>query len=145
PGGAVPVGETTPQEAAAYRSFMRPTIHKRKVAPPITTPTTPTSPGKHHRKPHGKPHGKPHRQPATSIAGLIADTHDGTSQAALLGRAGMPVMYPKLILGASSYCFSITGNCDDGSEPAVEYAHSYPRAYRIHDRRNKPHAAYVMT
>ena len=59
----------------------------------------------------------------------------------------MPVLYPKLIVAgyAAGYCFSTTGNCDDGSEPASEYLHSYPREYVIHDRGNKPHAAYVMT
>jgi hypothetical protein len=40
---------------------------------------------------------------------------------------------------------SLTGNCDDGQEPASEYAASYPRGYTIHDRSGVPHAAYYMT
>ncbi len=134
------VGEPTPAEAHAYQRFLTPTLAKA-VVPATTTPKTTTTarPGRH------KPgHARP---PALSTAGLVADPSDGSSQAALLARAGMPVMYPKLIVAGAyaGYCFSTTGNCDDPSEPASEYLHSYPREYVIHDRQNKPHAAYVMT
>ena len=78
---------------------------------------------------------------------MTADIGDGKSQAGQLGNPGLPVMYPKLIVSGlyAGYCFSLNGNCNDPSEPAVEYAHSYPRRYVIRDRAGKRHAAYVMT
>ena len=137
PEGTAPVGQATPAEAAAYRRFLRPTI-----APPpaTTTPGTTTT-----RTPTGA--RRPSRRPAAgpNDAGLIADVHDGESQAALLGQAGMPVLYPKMIVAGSEYCSAITGNCNEWPEPASEYEHSYPREYLIHDRRGAAHAAYVMT
>lgn len=77
--------------------------------------------------------------------GLEDDGTDGRAQAAALRRVGMPVYYPRLIKAGSVYCVSLTGNCVAGGEPALEYAHSYPREYLIRDQQGHPHAAYRMT
>jgi polyisoprenyl-teichoic acid--peptidoglycan teichoic acid transferase len=78
-------------------------------------------------------------------AGLTDATAEGRAQAAALSRVGMPVYYPRLIKAGSEYCASLAGNCVPGSEPTVEYAHSYPREYLIRDTRGRAHAAYRMT
>ncbi len=81
-------------------------------------------------------------------SGLIADLPDGRSQAARLTRVKMPIYFPRLIKpgpAGSTYCLALTGNCNDGTEPASEYASSYPRGYVIHDQHRIPHAAYRMT
>ncbi len=78
-------------------------------------------------------------------AGLIDATSEGRAQAGALSRVGMPVYYPRLIKAGSEYCASLAGNCLPGSEPAAEYAHSYPREYIIRDQQGHPHAAYRMT
>jgi polyisoprenyl-teichoic acid--peptidoglycan teichoic acid transferase len=77
--------------------------------------------------------------------GLTADDTDGRAQAAALGRAGMPVYYPRLIKAGSNYCVSLTGNCVGGGEPPDQYTHSYPRQYLLRDQRGRPHPAYRMT
>jgi LCP family protein required for cell wall assembly len=138
PIGMTAVGQPTGPEAAAYHRLLKPTIAKPPPPPPVRTPTRP------HR---GK--GKPARRgaPGISTAGLIAHVGDGKSQAGQVGNPGLPVFYPKLIVSGAyaGYCFSLTANCNDGSEPALEYAHSYPRRYVIHDPAGRAHAAYVMT
>jgi polyisoprenyl-teichoic acid--peptidoglycan teichoic acid transferase len=103
-------------EAAAYAQFM----HATK-APKVT-----------HHKPSGGGggHGKKHKR-RLDTTGLIADPGDGITQAKALDHVKMPVYYPRYILDQGGYCFSITGNCDEGDEPASEYEHSYPRQYRI--------------
>jgi LCP family protein required for cell wall assembly len=89
---------------------------------------------------------KGHKRIATiPTGGLTSDVNDGRAQAAALGRAGMPVYYPRLIKGGSEYCMSTTGNCVGYLEPPTEYAHSYPRQYLIRDQQNRPHASYRMT
>lgn len=78
-----------------------------------------------------------------STAGLIADTQDGKAQAAALSGVGMPVYYPKLIVGGggSGYCSSLTSLCPlESASPG-----SYPRAYRLRDRHRHPYPAYRMT
>ncbi len=114
-------------EQAAYRAFMRP-----------------TRPGTTRRSAAG---AVGHGRSATVLraAGVAPDPADGISQAAALAHASMPVYYPRLIVAGSAYCSAATGNCDDPQEPAVEYAHSYPRSYTIHGRHGRPHAAYCMT
>jgi LCP family protein required for cell wall assembly len=84
---------------------------------------------------------KPVHASGALTSGLTADIADGKSQSAALGRARMPVYYPRLIAAGSSYCSSLADNCP------VEIASSgsYPRAYRIHDPSGAPHAAYRMT
>jgi LCP family protein required for cell wall assembly len=80
-----------------------------------------------------------------NTSGLTAAVPDGHSQAAALSKVGMPVYFPKYIKSGSEYCLSLIGNCTQGDEPAVEYAHSYPREYLIRDQSHRPHAAYRMT
>jgi hypothetical protein len=87
---------------------------------------------------------------ALNTSGLVADLPDGHSQVAQLNKVRMPVYFPKFIEpsvnGASdTYCLAITGNCNDGAEPAAKYAHSYPRQYLIRDQHGVTHAAYRMT
>ena len=78
-------------------------------------------------------------------AGLIEALPDGHSQAAQLSKVQMPVYFPKYIESGSQYCLSLIGNCTQGDEPAVQYAHSYPREYVVRDQGHRPHAAYRMT
>ena len=115
-------------EQAALRAFLTP---NRALAAPAGKP-----PSQHRR--HGRGHS------SWIVAGLTADPADGRSQAGQVGNIGIPVYYPRLILAGSGYCFSITGNCDDPSEPATEYAHSYPRSYEI-DAPGGPYPSYRMT
>jgi polyisoprenyl-teichoic acid--peptidoglycan teichoic acid transferase len=89
------------------------------------TPTRASTSVPHTRK------ARPARKPApvtAQSAGLTADVPDGQAQVAALGRTGMPVYYPRLIVAGSSY------------EPPTP--DEYPRAYRIHDQNGQPHAAY---
>jgi LCP family protein required for cell wall assembly len=111
----------------AYHAFMTPT------AAPATAPSTAAST---HRHKHGHP---------PPVGGLTADSADGRSQSAQVGAIGIPVFYPKLILANSYYCFAITGNCSDPTEPAYEYAHSYPRAYTVRAPDHAGYPAYRMT
>ncbi|MDQ6804358.1 MAG: hypothetical protein M3065_05205, partial [Actinomycetota bacterium] len=83
--------------------------------------------------------------PSAKAAGLVADTADGKSQAAALGKLGMPVYYPRLIAGSSQYCMDVTANCSEAPNPASVYVGAYPRGYMLHDRSGQPHAAYRMT
>jgi LCP family protein required for cell wall assembly len=133
-GGQTPCYVTATQsaEARAYQKFMTPTVAKPTAA--VSSSGT------------GKRHA------GFSTAGLIADTADGRQQALALGRAGFPVYYPKLIQGPSpdssrgaQYCSSISGNCNDGSEPSSEYIGSYPRQYVIHAPDGKLYKSYRMT
>ncbi|MDQ2895374.1 MAG: LCP family protein [Actinomycetota bacterium] len=76
-----------------------------------------------------------------SVAGLTVDTLDGKSQVAALGQVGMPVYYPKLIVGNTNYCSSLTTYCPlETASPG-----SYPRAYRLRDRHGHAYPAYRMT
>jgi polyisoprenyl-teichoic acid--peptidoglycan teichoic acid transferase len=110
---------------------------------------TPTAKAKGQRKQTATAKGHK-RQSGFSTSGLAADLPDGRSQVAQLSKVTMPVYFPKFIKpsvnGASgTYCLAITGNCNSGSEPATEYAHSYPRQYLIRDQHGMTHAAYRMT
>ncbi|MFL5860536.1 MAG: LCP family protein [Solirubrobacteraceae bacterium] len=119
-------------EHAAYQRFMAVTA-PAKTAAAAKAKVTPSS-------------LKGHRRLSTiPTAGLTAASSDGRAQAAALGRAGMPVYYPRLIKAGSEYCVSLTGNCLPGFEPATAFAHSYPRRYLIRDSHHRPHAAYRMT
>lgn len=109
-------------EAAVFKTFIAPTIQSAKSA---------TSGGSRHRK----------RAARLSAAGLTPDTADGKAQAAALSGAGMPVYYPKLIIGGSNYCSSLTSLCPlETASPG-----SYPRAYRLRDRHGHAYPAYRMT
>jgi LCP family protein required for cell wall assembly len=138
-GGQTPcyVTATAAAEASAYRQFITPTQTKPK---PATTASPPAG-GKRHKHKGGN-----------DMSGLVADPTDGKTQAEDLGRAGFPVYYPKYLVGpdaastiGSTYCSSITGNCNDGQEPASEYIGSYPRQYVIHAPGGGKYKSYVMT
>jgi LCP family protein required for cell wall assembly len=125
------VTATSSAEQRVYDQFMTPT--------PVAA----------HKSSSSSAH-EPAPKPETTIptAGLISDMPDGRSQAARLTKVKMPIYFPRLIKpgsGGSTYCLSLTGNCNDGQEPASEYATSYPRGYIIRDQRGVPHTAYRMT
>jgi LCP family protein required for cell wall assembly len=82
---------------------------------------------------------------AVSGAGLTAAPGEGRSQAAQLGNVEIPVLYPTKILSGSSYCSSLSGNCDDPGQPRARYSGSYPRRYVIEDPDGSARAAYVLT
>lgn len=107
------------------------------------TPRTPAGQAKAKAVPRSlKGHKK---QAGYSTAGLTLATSDGHSQAAQLARAGMPVYFPKYIASDLTYCLALYGNCNNASEPASAYEHSYPREYLVRDQRGVPHHAYRMT
>jgi polyisoprenyl-teichoic acid--peptidoglycan teichoic acid transferase len=121
------VNAEAPAMASAYREFITPTIATAKTSSPTT----------HHR----------HK---LSTAGLVADPSDARNQALDLGKLGLPIYYPKLMVAntdvwAPAYCSSLTGNCNNGFEPATEYEHSYPRAYVIHGQHGGVYPSYRMT
>src|SRR5665213_582185 len=116
------------REAQVFAHFMAATPKAKTKAK-----TTPKS-AKGHKKLGG-----------INTAGLTAALPDGHSQVAQLSKVTMPVYFPKYIESGSEYCLSLIGNCTQGDEPAVEYAHSYPRQYLIRDQGGRPHAAYRMT
>ncbi|HWD84570.1 MAG TPA: LCP family protein [Solirubrobacteraceae bacterium] len=118
-------------EQRAFHTFITPTVAKAKPSSSSTS-----------KKSSGRKNGRSARPPTR---GLTSDTADGKSQAAALGgRVSLPIYYPRLIVATSSYCSSVTGNCDQADEPAYEYAHSYPHAYFI-KAQNTRYPAYVMT
>jgi LCP family protein required for cell wall assembly len=125
------VTSTPQQEAAAYRAFMTPT----RAPASHSTPPAAAGPAASHRSSRGAGH----------VSGLTADAADGRAQARAVARVGFPVYYPKQILAAARYCFSITANCDSGIEPQSAYAHSYPRRYEIHAPHGGVYPAYVFT
>jgi LCP family protein required for cell wall assembly len=135
-GGQTPcyVTATAAGEARAYQHFISPTRASPK-------PAVAASAGHAHAK----------HKSQFSTAGLMADTTDGKTQAVDLGRAGFPVYYPKYVLGpgpdntGAVYCSSISGNCNDGQQPASEYIGSYPRQYVIHAPGGGKYKSYVMT
>jgi len=125
-------------EQQAYQSFIAVTRKAKGKPAAQQKPTTPKS-LKGHKRLSG-----------IDTAGLTEDLPDGHSQVAQLVRVRMPIYFPKDIKAGSTglsdtYCLAITGNCAEGSEPASEYAHSYPREYLIRDQKGVPHAAYRMT
>jgi polyisoprenyl-teichoic acid--peptidoglycan teichoic acid transferase len=76
------------------------------------------------------------------VSGLRSDVSDGLSQAHALGKLGIPIYIPRVIMANSRYCQSLTSLCpvEGGSGSA-----GYPRAYLLHDRHNVAHYAYRMT
>ena len=132
------VPTSTQAEQAAFHRFITPTVAKPAASKPqAPPPPSGSSSGNAHKRRSSGP-------PKPPTGGLIADPADGKSQAAALSHMAFPVYYPKMIVASSSYCSSVTGNCDEADEPAYEYAHSYPHAYRIKVKSSK-FAAYVMT
>ncbi|HET9104425.1 MAG TPA: LCP family protein [Solirubrobacteraceae bacterium] len=113
-------------EAAAFRRFMH-----------VTTGGPAKAKAKAKTKIRAKKGAK------LSAAGLVADTADGKAQENALASVGMPVYYPRLIMagGGTGYCSDMTSLCPlEAPSPG-----SYPRAYRLRDRRGHPYPAYRMT
>jgi LCP family protein required for cell wall assembly len=116
------------QSQQAYNEFLTPT-------PPVTVTTLPAPSKKRHK----------HKIKRARIpAGLIADTADGKSQSAQVGAPGLPVYYPKYIPDNFLYCFAITANCNEDTNPASAYINSYPRHYAIRDG-SATYPSYVFT
>ncbi|MHB8657284.1 MAG: LCP family protein [Solirubrobacteraceae bacterium] len=144
-GGASPVraNRFTPQtpcyvsanpgaEARAFHQFMSPTAQPAVRAPGAG----------------GSGRGRGGRagpSPAPRTGGLIADNADGQQQLTALGRVGIPVYYPRMIMAGTNYCSELTANCNSYPNPAYEYANAYPRKYELHDQSDLPHVAYRMT
>jgi LCP family protein required for cell wall assembly len=112
---------TPKQNADAYRAFMTPTNA------PVRSPALGTS------------------NASGGNGRLVLDATAGQSQASTLRNPGLPVAYPTEIAPHSTYCSSATGNCDETTEPADEYATAYPRAYRIDAPNGRSYPAYRMT
>jgi LCP family protein required for cell wall assembly len=141
-GGGSYVAFDESASAAAYQQLLRPTRKPPSgTSTTVTTPTVPTTTGKGKHKHRIRPHA--YVPPAS--ADMIVDTSDGISQAAHLGTPGLPIYYPKYIPSDYAYCFSLTGNCNIGYEPATAYAASYPRHYSIVGTNGKHYPSYVMT
>ncbi len=117
-------------EQAAFHAFMTPTT---------AAPTGSSGPSAGAAKAGGKPSGG---GGGASAPGLQADVSDGEAQAKSLGKLGIPVYFPRLIMGGSNYCADATSVCP------LEYGAGsgyYPRAYLLHDRVGVAHYAYRMT
>jgi polyisoprenyl-teichoic acid--peptidoglycan teichoic acid transferase len=128
------VNANSAAEQQVYAQFM-------KATSPADAKAATTGAAKKASKPRAR-----NRAAAPGVpAGLVADPAHGQAQAAALTRVAFPVYYPKFIQAGSNYCSALAGNCDDGQEPASEYAHSYPRSYTIHGRDGKRYASYYMT
>jgi LCP family protein required for cell wall assembly len=120
-------------ERATYSAFMTPT-------PPAAAPSssngrlTPSS-------------AAPAPRPAPT-PGLTANLKDGRAQAAGLGKLGMPIYVPRLIISGSQYCTPDNPNCtvEVGQTPAEAGVPSgYPRRYTLHDQSGNPYPAYRLT
>jgi polyisoprenyl-teichoic acid--peptidoglycan teichoic acid transferase len=112
-------------ERSAFKAFMTPTAKSHS--------SSPASAG-------GKPRGL--GGGGGPVPGLRADPSDGQSQAKALGKLGIPIYFPKLIMGSSQYCQSQTSLCPvEGGANGI----GYPRAYLLHDRAGISHYAYHMT
>jgi polyisoprenyl-teichoic acid--peptidoglycan teichoic acid transferase len=119
------------QSQQAYSELLTPTA---TPVPTATTPTKPPSTGKKKKK----------KKLAPIPAGLIANPTDGNSQAAQLEAPGLPVYYPRYIPDDFQYCFSITANCNEDTNPTSAYVNSYPRRYSIREG-GSSYPSYVMT
>jgi polyisoprenyl-teichoic acid--peptidoglycan teichoic acid transferase len=128
------VNASQPAEAHVYAQFMR-----------ASTPAQAKKDTSGAAQKAGKPAPRK-RSPAPGVpAGLTDGSSDGQTQAAALKHVPFPVYYPKYLVAGSAYCSGISGNCDDGQEPSMEYAHSYPRSYAIHGHGGARYPSYYMT
>ncbi len=123
------VGSTSGQEQAVWKEFVR------------ATPAAAHSTAHHHHHHH---HSK------LSSAGLTAGAAAGRQQAQALAGVGMPIYYPRQVAVNASdptepYCSGELGNCNNDTEPASVYMHSYPRKYTIVGTDGKSYRAYRMT
>jgi polyisoprenyl-teichoic acid--peptidoglycan teichoic acid transferase len=97
-------------EQQAFRTFMAPT--QAAAAKPASG-------------------GRRGRSRRIALAGLTGDITDGKTQAAALGRPGLPIYVPRLIAQGSTY---------EAPSPG-----EYPRAYMLPDLNRRPRAAYRIT
>jgi LCP family protein required for cell wall assembly len=121
------VGADPGAEEAAFRAFMTPT----KSPPPSSGP-----------KPSAGAAGAKGKPGGAGAPGLTPDVSDGVAQAKALGPLGIPIYYPKLIIGGSQYCTNDSQMCPVEGGAGSGY---YPRAYLLHDRQGISHYAYRMT
>jgi len=120
-------------EQAAYHAFMKPSTSQPKPAGvSLGAPSAGAAGAKHGSGGGG---GTP---------GLISDVNDGKAQAKALGPIGIPIYYPKLIVGGSQYCSDQTSVCTSSLEEGAGSGF-YPRAYLLHDRQGVSHYSYRMT
>ncbi len=129
--------DLTFQESASaqtYQEFLTPTTS----IPPVGHVALGTGSSRSKHRKRGKPR-------FALPAGMIADPTDGNSQAAQLGQAPLPVYYPADIPDDFQYCFGLTGNCNEDTNPASAYTNSYPRSYAIDGPDNRRYPAYVFT
>jgi LCP family protein required for cell wall assembly len=92
----------------------------------------------------GSPSASPPPAGSAGPARLVSDAPAGQAQAAALGSPGLPVYYPTVIAGGSSYCSGATGNCRVAPNPSSRYANAYPRAYAISNA-GRRYPSYRMT
>jgi polyisoprenyl-teichoic acid--peptidoglycan teichoic acid transferase len=118
-------------EQSAYHAFITPTTSQPKPAGVSLGPSSANAASSHGGKSGNG--GAP---------GLTADVSDGVAQAKALGPIGIPIYYPKLIMGGSQYCSGSSNLCPvEGGGGSG----SYPRAYLLHDRQGVAHYSYRMT
>jgi polyisoprenyl-teichoic acid--peptidoglycan teichoic acid transferase len=120
--------------AQTYQQFMTPT----SSIPPVGHVALGT--GRARGK--GKKRG---RARFTLPPGMVADPGDGESQAAQLGDVNLPVYYPTDIPDNFKYCFTLTLDCNEDTNPSSAYTNSYPRSYSIDGPDNTRYPAYVFT
>jgi polyisoprenyl-teichoic acid--peptidoglycan teichoic acid transferase len=127
-GGGCDITATPAGKAAAYAQF-------------LTTQAVPGS-----APSRSAPSSASPRSAAGSAgrARLVSDASGGQAQASALGSPGLPVYYPTVIAGGSSYCSSATGNCRLAPNPSSRYANAYPRAYAISGA-GRRYRSYRMT
>jgi hypothetical protein len=143
PATLLPCGGTDPATGAVMPCYVGSTspaavksTWARFIAATPAAAARPSGPGAARRHRRSRP---------LSTAGLTADPNDGRSQAAALRNTKLPVYFPRLIASNSVYCSGLTGNCNNGDEPPVAYAHSYPRAYSIIGPGGDRYHAYRIT
>jgi LCP family protein required for cell wall assembly len=135
------VSADTGAEQTAFNQLMTPTVSQpSSSSSPSAAASGSSTPSS------GAPHGS---GPSPASLGLTADVADGKAQvAALGGRAGMPVYFPRLIENQSEYCTPTNSLCPlgYGAAAAVDGIPSgYPHAYTIANERGQSFAAYRMT
>jgi LCP family protein required for cell wall assembly len=129
-GGGCAITATPAGEAAAYARF----VGTQAVASGSGSPSRSAKPSSASPPPAGS--ARPAR--------VVADASAGQAQAAALGAPGLPVYYPTVIAGGSSYCSDATGNCRVAPNPSSRYANAYPRAYAISNA-GRRYPSYRMT
>jgi LCP family protein required for cell wall assembly len=129
--------DLTFQESASAQTYQQ-----------FLTPTLSIPPVGHIALGTGRTRGKGKKRGRARFAlpaGMIADSAYGKSQAAQLGHVDFPVYYPTDIPEDFQYCFTLTANCNEDTNPSSAYTNSYPRSYSIDGPDNTRYPAYVFT